>query len=359
MTGTIDLRSDTVTQPTPDMRRAMHDAEVGDDYYHEDKTVKALEERSAAIMRKEAALLVASGTMGNIISIAVQTRPGDAILIGATSHIYLNEAGNIGAVAGVLPRLVAERSGRIEPDALEAALQVGDMVHALATLVAIENTHNAAGGICTTPQATLEIAARAQKHGLRLHCDGARIFNAVVALGVDAAALAAPFDSLTFCLSKGLACPFGSIIVGDNAFIDEARRWRQRLGGGFRQVGIMAAAGLVGLKQMIDRLAEDHANARALARGLADLGWPVDPAAVQTNMVFVELPQEVGDAAAFVARMRETGVKVNSPNRRRIRFVTHWGIDAAAIDDAIERIARTIKTSTATARRTAEAAGTR
>jgi threonine aldolase len=343
----IDLRSDTVTQPTAEMRRAMHDADVGDDYYHEDKSVKALEERSAALMGKEAALLVASGTMGNIVSIAVQTRPGDAIVVGASSHIYLNEAGNIGAIAGVLPRLVIERSGQIEPDALESALQSPGMVHARATFAAIENTHNAAGGYCVPPLALEALSARARKLKLRLHCDGARIFNAAVALGVSPAALAAPVDTLTFCLTKGLACPFGSILVGDKAFIAEARHWRQRLGGGFRQVGVVAAAGLVGLERMIERLAEDHATARVLAIGLADLGLGVDPAEVETNMVFVELPVEHGDAAAFAVRMREAGVVVNPPNGRRLRFVTHYGIDTAAINEALDRIAQIAKPAAA------------
>jgi threonine aldolase len=343
MTEIIDLRSDTVTQPTAQMRRAMYEAEVGDDYYHEDKTTKALEERSAAIMGKDAALLVGSGSVGNIISIVVQTKPGDAIAIGSTSHIYLNEVGNIGAIAGVLPRLVPERSGRIEPDALEGALQSDDMVHARATLVAVENTHNASGGFCTDAQATAALAARARKLKLRLHCDGARIFNAAIALNVTPDRLAAPFDSLTFCLTKGLACPFGSIIVGDSAFIAEARRWRQRLSGSFRQIGIMAAAGLIGLDTMVDRLAEDHANAKALAAGLADLGLTVNATAVETNIVFAEIPATFGDAGAFVAQMRAKGVVVNSPNRRRVRFVTHWGIDAAAIDKAVRLIAQIAK----------------
>jgi threonine aldolase len=340
VTAIIDLRSDTVTQPSPEMRRAMYDADVGDDYYHEDKSVKTLEERSAAIMGKEAALLVASGTMGNIVSIAVQTRPGDAIVIGAASHIYLNEAGNIGAIAGVLPRLVTEKSGRIEPDDLEAALQSGGMVHARATFAAIENTHNGGGGFCIPPNAVEAWAARAGKLRLRTHCDGARIFNAAVALDVKPAQLAAPVDSLTFCLSKGLACPFGSVIVGDKGFIAEARHWRQRLGGGFRQIGVMAAAGVVGLDHMIDRLAEDHANAQALAIGLADLGWPINPKTVETNMVFVDLPAAVGDAVAFVARMRAVGIVVNAPSKRRLRFVTHYGITASMIGDALTHIAK-------------------
>jgi len=351
LTAIIDLRSDTITQPTPEMRRAMHDADVGDDYYHEDPSVKALEERSAAIMGKEDALLVASGTMGNIVSIAVQTRPGDAIVVGASSHIYLNEGGNIGAIAGVLPRLVPEQRGRIEPDALEGALQAGDMVHARATLAAIENTHNASGGFCTPAQSVEALAARARGRKLRLHCDGARIFNAAVALREKPASLAAPVDSLTFCLTKGLACPFGSIIVGEKAFIAEVRHWRQRLGGGFRQVGIVAAAGLVGLDHMVDRLAEDHVNAKALAVGLADFGWAVDPAAVETNMVFVEIPSELGDAPAFVRQMREVGVWVNAPNRRRVRFVTHFGIDASAITEALNRLSRIVKPATVAKRR--------
>jgi threonine aldolase len=302
-------------------------------------------------MGKEAALLVGSGTMGNIISIAVQTRPGDAIVIGASSHIYLNEAGNIGAIAGVLPRLVLEQSGCIDPDGLEGALQTGGMVHARATLVAIENSHNAGGGLCTTPQSATALAIRARQLKLRLHCDGARIFNTAIALNVKPNLLAAPFDSLTFCLTKGLACPFGSIIVGESALIAEARRWRQRLGGGFRQIGIVAAAGLVGLESMIDRLAEDHANAKTLAAGLMGLGLDTDPAAVETNIVFIEVPLEFGDAPAFVARMRDKGVLVNPPNQRRVRFVTHWGIDAKAIDEALQRIAQIVKTPASLSRR--------
>jgi threonine aldolase len=336
----IDLRSDTITQPTAAMRRAMADAEVGDDFYREDPTVAALEEMSADLTGKEAGLLVASGTMGNLVSLLSQTRSGEAIVVGASSHIYLNEAGNIAAVGGLLPRLFDDRNGRVAPEALLGARQAEGVLYARATLAAIENTHNSAGGRCLSPALVAELADAMHKAGLRIHCDGARLFNAAVALGVRPAELAAPVDSLTFCLSKGLACPFGSLVVGDRAFIEAARHWRQRLGGGFRQIGVAAAAGLVALRDMVPRLAEDHAHARALAAGLAGIGWPVDPDDIETNMVFAEIPTELGDPARFVERLAvERGVRANRPRGRRVRFVTHLGVEARDVAEAVRRIA--------------------
>jgi len=337
----IDLRSDTITRPTEAMRRAMADAEVGDDFYHEDPTVAALEEMSADLTGKEAALLVASGTMGNLVSLLSQTRSGEALVVGASSHIYLNEAGNLAAVGGLLPRLFDDRNGRIEPEAFLAARQAEGVLYARASLAAIENTHNGAGGRCLPPLLVARLADAAHQAGLRIHCDGARLFNAAVALGVRPAELAAPVDSLTFCLTKGLGCPFGSLVVGDVAFISTARHWRQRLGGGFRQIGVAAAAGLVALREMVPRLAEDHANARTLAEGLAGIGWPVDPSEVETNMVFVEIPGELGEAARFVERLAtEQGVRANRPRGRRVRFVTHLGVEAHDIAEAVRRIGK-------------------
>jgi threonine aldolase len=336
----IDLRSDTITQPTQAMRRAMADAEVGDDFYHEDPTVKALEEVSADLTGKEAGLLVASGTMGNLVSLLSQARHGEALIVGASSHIYLNEAGNLAAVGGLLPRLFEDRNGRIAPEALLAARQGDGVLYARATLAAIENTHNNGGGRCLSPALVSLLADAAHQAGLRIHCDGARLFNAAVALRVRPAELAAPVDSLTFCLSKGLAGPFGSLVVGDKPFIEEARHWRQRIGGGFRQIGIAAAAGLVALRDMVSRLEDDHLNARALAEGLAAIGWPVDPSGVETNMVFVEVPPELGDPVRFVERLAEQRVRANRPRGRRVRFVTHLGVDARDIAEAVRRIAR-------------------
>jgi len=332
----IDLRSDTVTQPTEEMREAMRNARVGDDYYLDDPTVKQLEELAAAMLGKEAALLVTSGTMGNLVSILSQTQRGDGIIVEAEAHVYRCETGHLSAVAGVLPKRVPGCMGALDPGDVEAALFADGVLYPQTRIICVENTHNAAGGTCITPSQMAELRKLADRHGILIHVDGARIFNAAVGLGVDVKELAKDADSLTFCLSKGLACPFGSIIVGSAAFIGKCRKMRQMVGGGMRQAGIMAAAGVAALNQMVSRLAEDHANARFLAEGLVKAGLIVDLARVQTNMVFVDASQCAIGANQLVAKMREARIIVNSPNNKGVfRMVTHYGITPEDIRETV------------------------
>jgi len=334
----IDLRSDTTSRPSEAMRRAMYEAEVGDDYYRTDPTVIALEERSAEVLGKEAALLVLSGTMGNLVSLLAQTRPGQSVVLADNCHILMNEAGGVSALAGLLPRPVPAPQGVIDPSRAEAAILSGSPLSAPTSLLCIENTHNASGGWPVAPDAVSALCSLARRRGLRTHVDGARIFNAAVALGVPASALVAEVDSVTFCLTKGLGCPTGSIVAGEAGFIAEARHKRQLVGGGMRQAGIWAAAGLVALDTMIDRLAEDHAHARLLAGLLADAGLPADPAEVATNMVFFEVPEAIMPADVFVRRLGEAGVVVNPPKGRRVRFVTHVDVDESDVREAARRV---------------------
>jgi len=335
----IDLRSDTVTRPTPAMRKAMAAAEVGDDYYRADPTVSALEEKAAAMLGMEAALLVLSGTMGNLVSILAQTAPGQSVVLADNCHILLNEAGGIAAVGGLLPRPVPAPRGVIDPADAAAALLTSRPLGAPTTLLCLENTHNAAGGRVVPVETVAALVAMAREHGLRVHVDGARIFNAAVALGRPVADLVAGVDSVTFCLTKGLGCPSGSLVAGSRAFVEEARNKRQLLGGNMRQAGAWAAAGLVALDSMVARLAEDHANARLLATLLAEAGLPADPSQVETNMVFFEIPAAQLPAAAFVAGLGERGVVINPPKGRRVRFVTHHDVDEDAVREAARRVA--------------------
>ena len=348
----LDLRSDTVTQPTPAMRRAMAAAEVGDDFYRDDPTVVALEEKAAALLRKPAAMLVLSGTMGNLVSLLAATSPGDAVLLADNSHIYMNEAGGVAAVAGLLPILVSNPHGIHRADQVAGRQRSASVLSAPLSLVCIENTHNAGGGYCLDVQSTRAICEAAHAAGLKVHLDGARIFNAAVALGTPASTLVEHADSVTFCLTKGLACPAGSLVLGSRDFIERARHCRQLLGGGMRQAGVLAAAGIVALDSMIDRLAEDHANARRLAERLEESGFRL-AFEVMTNMVFAESPPWIA-AEELVARMQERGVRVNMPKAKRLRFVTHADLSAADIEDACQRI-RTIVTEASSPSRRAAA----
>ncbi len=342
MPTNVDLRSDTVTQPTPEMREAMKSAIVGDDFYLDDPTVAQLEEMSAAILGKEAGLLVASGTMGNLVSVLSNTQRGDSIILEAEAHVYRCETGHLSALAGVMPKRVKGEKGILNPDDVSAAVFADGVLYPRTSMLCIENTHNAAGGACYTPMHMRSLKEMAEKYGMAVHVDGARVFNAAVALGVEPKELAKDADSLTFCLSKGLACPWGSLVVGDADFIKRARKNRQMVGGGMRQGGIMAAAGIVALESMVDRLAEDHANARLLADGLQRLGLEIDMQAVQTNMVFFQVPSEMMDARTFVTELGRLGVRVNAPSGRRVRMVTHWGVtreDIVYTVEAAERVA--------------------
>jgi threonine aldolase len=344
MPSIIDLRSDTVTQPSPEMRKAMAAADVGDDYYHEDKTVKELEALAAEILGKEAGLFVSSGTMGNLVSVMTHTCRGDAILVEENSHVYHNENGGCAVIAGVLARPLKSRHGVLEPSTIESAITGKEVLHPRTSLICIENTHNVAGGTCWTVEDMKKVRAVSNKFKLTIHLDGARIFNAAVALKVKPAKLVADTDSVTFCLSKGLACPYGSLICGTKEFIAEARRNRQMVGGGMRQAGVMAAAGVVALETMIDRLAEDHANATQLAKGLQELGFDVDCESVQTNMVYARVPSSFkASPRDFVERLHKRSVWVNLPRTDRIRFVTHYGITSEDIQTALGMIKQSLR----------------
>jgi threonine aldolase len=348
MAAMIDLRSDTVTRPDAAMRRAMAEAEVGDDVFGEDPTVAVLEEEAAAAVGQEAALFVPSGTMGNQIALHLHGRPGSEVLCDAQSHILNYEMGAMAALSGLLPRPLASPGGRLDPAAVEAAIAPEVSFRSRTGLIAVENTNNLAGGTVYDRPHLEALLAVARRHRLPIHLDGARIFNAATALGVPAAALGAGFDSVQFCLSKGLGAPVGSLVCGSRAFAGEARRVRKMLGGGMRQVGVLAAAGLVALRHGPGRLAEDHAHARLLAAALAELpGIALDPAAVQTNIVIFAVTSAFfgaseatpdGTSAAFLARLREHGVLGVPVGADRVRLVTHRDVDRAQIDAAIERI---------------------
>ena len=338
----IDMRSDTVTRPTPAMRRAMFEADVGDDVFGEDPTITKLEETAAARTGKEAALFVSSGTMANLVSLLTHTTAGDELLVGDRAHIVRAEAGGVSRLGGVLATTLPNQpDGGFDPELIPGAVRPDDMHQPRTTLLALENTHNFCGGSVVSLERTEEIAGVAREHGLRVHLDGARIFNAAVASGHSVAELAAPADSVAFCLSKGLGAPVGSLICGDEAFIREARRTRKLVGGGMRQAGILAAAGLVALDQMVDRLADDHANARQLARGLAELGFDINPEDVQTNIVIVQLDSSHDPAPSpkLQAALKELGILVTTPDRTKIRLVTHADLSSDECAAALLRMA--------------------
>ncbi len=336
----IDLRSDTVTQPTQAMREAMARAAVGDDVYGEDPTVNQLEARAAELTGKEACLFVASGTMGNLVAVLTHAQRGDEVILGDRSHIFLNEAGGMAALGGVHPHPIPNRAdGGLEMAALQAALRdPANPHHPRSRLVALENTHNVCGGVAVPLEHMRQVAEWAHAHGLAVHLDGARLFNAAVALGVSAATVCEPVDSVMFCLSKGLSAPVGSLLCGTAAFVAQARRWRKMVGGGMRQAGVLAAAGLVALEQVLPRLAEDHRRARRLAQGLQALpGVQLDFGLPQTNMVYFSLTDEVPwDAAEVARRLEAYRIKVDVEGPRRFRLVTHLWIDDAAVDRVVE-----------------------
>ena len=343
MARVIDLRSDTVTRPTPAMRRAMAAAEVGDDVYREDPTVRSLEEKAAAMLGKEAALFVPTGTMGNQIAVKVWTRPGQEVVLEERSHIIDYEMAQMAQFSGVMPRVVRGTAGVPSVDAVRRALRPPIYYIAQTGLVALENTHNMAGGTILPQAAAEEIAGLARAHRIPVHLDGARIFNAAVATGRPAAELARPFDTVMFCLSKGLGAPIGSILAGSTAFIEEALRVRKRLGGGMRQVGIVAAAGLVALEQQIDRLADDHALARRLADRLASIdGYGVDPEAVVTNIVIIEVRRKGRTAPQVCERLGAAGVLISPLDDERMRALTHYDLAPADIETAADRFAEAI-----------------
>ena len=332
----IDLRSDTVTQPTPEMRRAMATAPLGDDVFGDDPMVNQLEEVAAGRLGKEAAVFLPSGTMGNVVGVAVSTRPGEELIADAESHVFLYEGAGAANISGVQIRPVATEAGVMTPAQIEAALRPRNDFHQpLTAAVTFEDTHNRHGGVIW-PLVDLRAASEtARAHGLHVHLDGARIFNASVASGVDVADIAACADTVTFCLSKGLACPAGSVFCGSAETVEQARRWRKRLGGAMRQAGVIAATGLIALDTMVDRLAEDHTNARTLAEGLAELpGVKCDVSRVHTNLVFFDLNRMTG--AYFEHECRKRGLLGGATDAHRVRFVTHYGITAEDIQSTLK-----------------------
>ncbi|MHB0869855.1 MAG: low-specificity L-threonine aldolase [Chloroflexota bacterium] len=338
MDAIIDLRSDTVTLPTARMRDAMSRAELGDDVYGEDPTVNRLQRLAAEMLGKEDALFTASGTMSNLVAVLTHCGRGDEMIVGDQAHMFYYEAGGASALGGVHVRTLPNRRGALDPAGVEAAVRDPHNVHYPRTrLVCLENTHNRCGGVALTPEQVGSVVAVARKHGLKVHVDGARLFNAAVAQGVEAARLVEGCDSVNICISKGLCAPVGSLLVGSREFVAEARRNRKVVGGGMRQAGILAAAGIVALEEMVDRLAEDHANARTLAEGIAGLpGVRVDLGAVQTNIVVVELVRDDLPPAQFIARMAELGVKVTPFGSNLVRLVTHHGIGSGDVERAIQ-----------------------
>jgi threonine aldolase len=348
MRPVIDLRSDTVTRPTPAMRRAMAEAEVGDDVYGEDPTVNALQERVAELIGTEAALFVPSGSMANQIALKVHTQPGDGVLVGSGAHNWVFEAGAAGAISSVQAE-VLPGDGRFDAAAVRAAYRPDTHLHmnAPTRLVSVENTHNMGGGLVWDQDAVRDVVACARELGLATHLDGARLWNAAVATGLPERALAQGFDTVSVCLSKGLGAPVGSLLCGSRALMLRARRVRKILGGGMRQAGILAAAGLHAIEHHRARLAEDHANAAFLAVELARVpGLAVDRGSVHTNIVMVDLTGDVaGDAAAasdaraLAGRAAEHGLLFNGMSARRMRLVTHLDVDRAACTRAVEIIA--------------------
>jgi len=338
----IDLRSDTITLPTEEMRRAMYEAELGDDVHREDPTVNRLEELAAEVMGKEAALLTTSGTMSNLLGVLANTRPGDEIIVGSEAHMLWYEVGGASTLGGVVIRTVPnDEDGKLDATDVEEAIRSENIHFPKSALLCLENTHNRCGGAVLTCEYTEEISGLAHRHGLQVHLDGARIFNAAVALGVPARELVAPVDTVNFCLSKGLSAPVGSLFCGTREMVERARKWRKMLGGGMRQAGVIAAAGIVAIEKMVDRLAEDHANARRLVAGLAQIpGFSVSPEKVPTNIVNFEFPPEVSD---FVIKIGERGVKFLSRSGRSVRAVTNRMVGAEDIEEALGRINRLVK----------------
>ncbi|HEY3423645.1 MAG TPA: GntG family PLP-dependent aldolase, partial [Negativicutes bacterium] len=307
----VDLRSDTVTLPTSEMRRAMYEAEVGDDVYGEDPTVRQLEQLGAQITGKEAALFVTSGTMGNQIAAMVHAQRGDEIICESESHIYYYEVGGLAYLAGVQARPLTGIKGILAPESIRQAIRGIDIHQPKTALICLENTHNRAGGVCYSSQDLAAIKELADCYNIPVHIDGARIFNAAVAQNVTVGELTQYAHSVTFCLSKGLCAPVGSLLTGSQEFIEQARRYRKMLGGGMRQVGILAAAGIVALKTMVDRLAEDHLHARILGAAIANLGLIIDLTTIQTNIVLFDVSRLPMTAADMIAKLNQYGVKAS------------------------------------------------
>lgn len=335
----IDLRSDTVTHPTPEMRKAMFEAEVGDDVYGEDPTVNRLEAMAAEMMGKDAALFTTSGTQSNLTAVLTHTKHGDEIIVGDEAHMLWYEMGGAAALGGVTIRTVPnDRRGLLSLDDIDRTIRGKDIHYPETRLLCLENTHNRCGGTVLTPHYTNEVCDLAHTRGLKVHLDGARIFNAAIALGVPAHALARSCDSVGLCLSKGLSAPVGSLLCGSKDFVERARKFRKMLGGGMRQAGVIAAAGIVALETMVERLAEDHNNARRLAQGLTNIeGITLAQDDIPTNIVMFDLSPELS-VAEFFKSLERAGVKVGLRDGRPFRAVTHRMVSSSDIDEALIRI---------------------
>jgi len=338
----VDLRSDTLTQPTPSMRQAMSAAKVGDDVFGEDPTVNLLEEMVAKRLGKEAALFVPSGTMANMVSQMAHCGRGDEVILGDQSHIFFYEQGGSSALGGIHPRTVANQpDGKMALHHIEGAIRQDDIHFPITRLIVLENTHNRCNGSPLDAAYMHSVGTLARRYGLKVHVDGARLFNAAIALGVEARELIAEADSVNICLSKGLAAPVGSVVSGNSAFISKARRVRKVLGGGMRQSGILAAAGIVSLTEMVDRLEDDHKNARKLAEGLAHVdGLSIDPDDVRTNIVYFQATSKGISSRVLAEKLGDQGVRVLPTGPDRLRAVTHYHVTSDDIDHALDVFSR-------------------
>ncbi len=344
----VDLRSDTVTQPTMAMRQAMFNAQLGDDVYGEDPTINRLEALAAERLGKEATLFVPSGTMANLVCLLAHCARGEEAIMGDKSHTFLFEAGSSAAVGGIHPSTLPNKpDGTLDLSMVEAAIRDPENDHhPRSRLICLENSHNRCGGAVLTPEYMTRVRGLADRHGLRIHLDGARIFNAAVSLGIAVSELVRDADSVSFCLSKGLAAPVGSLVCGTAQFVRKARRQRKMLGGGMRQAGVLAAAGIVALDIMAERLADDHANARRLAMGLAELPSIVlNPEQVQTNIVIFEMAPGPTSPAELVTELAAQGVKLNAIGGRRLRAVTHCDVGQNDIDYALSATREVLESS--------------
>ena len=344
----IDLRSDTVTRPTPEMRKAMADAEVGDDVYSEDPTVNRLEETAAGMLGFEAALFVPTGSMGNQVALAVHTRPGEEVVCDADSHILHYEMAAMAALSGLLPRVLTTVEGFPNAGQVSEAIQPDIGYLARTGLVSLENSHNRGGGAVMEIQEQRKVQEAAHQRGIPVHLDGARIFNAAIALGVDVREVAAGFDSVMCCLSKGLGAPVGSLLCGSVDLIKEARRIRKRFGGGMRQVGVLAAPGLVALERMTGRLAEDHDTARRIAEGVAQFPGIAFPTMPRTNILIftvgpewydTKTPQDGNFAGGFVQHLKENGILALALDKKRVRMVTHYDLPEDTVEQTLKAVA--------------------
>lgn len=341
----VDLRSDTVTKPTPEMREAMAEAEVGDDVYMDDPTVNQLQQKAAEMLGKEDALFVPSGTMGNLLALLVHCQRGDEVIVGDKSHIYLNEAGGMSALGGIHPHPIKNQAdGTLALDEILASIQTEDVHHTITRLICLENTQNVCGGVVLPVEYVRAVGKVAHDHNLFLHIDGARIFNAAAALNVSVKDLVEPADSVMFCLSKGLVAPVGSMLVGRRKFITRARHLRKMLGGGMRQAGVLAAAGLISLEKLSTRLGQDHARAKSLYEGLKQVrGLKLD-ASPSSNMVYFDLLDEVKlSVDQIVAEMKTRGVLVDWAGTRRFRLVTHYWVDDAGVEKTVKAFGEVLK----------------